>query len=216
MVLYIFDGSNGCEGDYVNTDRRAAYELKSQFFGRICLKLGLTPNLLTAVSLIFSVIAGIVLWKGYLLWGGLLIILTSFADMLDGATARAGKIGTTYGGILDHVSDRYAEFFILAGILLSQRVHAGWALFALFGMIIASYTRAAAESIGRIENCEVGAVGRLEKFVIILAGLAGEEFLPGYHILAICLALVGVVSYVTSIQRLVYTKKVLSERDSTR
>jgi phosphatidylglycerophosphate synthase len=198
----------------MNSDRRAAYELKSQVFGRLCLKVGLTPNVLTGISLLCSVAAGLLLWKNNFLLGSLMILLTSFADMLDGATARAGNIGTTYGGILDHVSDRYAEFFILAGILLSQRVHAGWALFALFGMIIASYTRAAAESIGKIENCEVGAVGRLEKFIVILFGLVAEELFPGNYILAICLALVGVASYITSIQRLVYTKKRLGERDS--
>jgi len=197
----------------MNSNRRAAYELKSQYFGRICLKVGLTPNMLTGISLLISVAAGITLWKGYFYTGAILIILTSFTDMLDGATARAGKIGTVYGGILDHVSDRYAEFFILAGVLLSQRVHAGWALFALFGMIIASYTRAAAESIGKIENCEVGAVGRLEKFIILLIGIVGEEVFPGYHLLAVCLALVGVFSYITSVQRLIYTKKLLQEKD---
>jgi phosphatidylglycerophosphate synthase len=50
-------------------------------------------------------------------------------------------MGTVFGGILDHVCDRYGEFFILAGIALSGMVHPGWALFALFGMIIASYTQ---------------------------------------------------------------------------
>jgi phosphatidylglycerophosphate synthase len=170
--------------------------------------------MLTALSLTISVAAGIVLWKGYFLWGAVLIVLTSFADMLDGATARAGKMGTVFGGILDHVSDRYAEFFILAGVLLSQRVHAGWALFALFGMIIASYTRKAAESIGKVENCEVGAVGRLEKFTMLIIGLVLEELIPGYYILAIALAIVGIVSYVTSIQRLVFTRNALREREN--
>ena len=200
----------------MNSDLRAAYELKSQYFGRFCLKLGLTPNMLTALSLALSVVACIVLWKDYLIWGAVFILLTSFADMLDGATARAGKMGTVYGGILDHVSDRYAEFFILAGILLSQRVHAGWALFALFGMIIASYTRAAAESIGKIENCEVGAVGRLEKFTMIIIGLIAEELFPGYFILAGALVIVGTVSYVTSIQRLRFTRKALREKGDGR
>ncbi|MCK4657087.1 MAG: CDP-alcohol phosphatidyltransferase family protein [candidate division Zixibacteria bacterium] len=197
----------------MNTDHRAVYELKSQVFGRLCLKVGLTPNVLTAISLIFSVAAGVVLWSGNFIMGSILILLTAFADVLDGATARAGNIGTVYGSILDHVSDRYAEFFILAGILLSQRVHAGWALFALFGMVIASYTRAAAESIGKIESCEVGAVGRTGKFIFILSGLVGEELLPGYYILAVCLALVGVISYITSIQRLIFARRRLDEKD---
>ena len=150
----------------MNNNRRTAYELKSQVFGRLCLKIGLTPNVLTGISLLCSMAAGIVLWKSNFIWGAVLILLTALTDMLDGATARAGNIGTVFGGILDHVCDRYAEFFILAGILLSQRVHAGWAVFALFGMIIASYTRAAAESIGKIENCEVGAVGRLHNTTV--------------------------------------------------
>ena len=198
----------------MNNNRRTAYELKSQVFGRLCLKIGLTPNVLTGISLLCSMAAGIVLWKSNFIWGAVLILLTALTDMLDGATARAGNIGTVFGGILDHVCDRYAEFFILAGILLSQRVHAGWAVFALFGMIIASYTRAAAESIGKIENCEVGAVGRLEKFALILIGLIGEELFPGYHILAIGLALVGIASYITSVQRLIYAKKLLREKDT--
>jgi phosphatidylglycerophosphate synthase len=195
----------------MNSDQRAVYELKSQVFGRLCLKVGLTPNTLTAISLLFSVAAGVVLWRGNFIAGSILILLTAFADVLDGATARAGNIGTVYGGILDRVSDRYAEFFILAGILLSQRVHAGWALFALFGMIIASYTRAAAESIGKIENCEVGAVGRTGKFILILFGLTGEELFSGHYVLAVCLALVGITSYITSIQRLIYTKRQLNK-----
>lgn len=200
----------------MNTDQRTVYELKSQVFGRLCLKVGLTPNVLTAIGLMFSIAAGVVLWRGNFIMGSILILLTAFADVLDGATARAGNIGTVYGSILDRVSDRYAEFFILAGILLSQRVHAGWALFALFGMVIASYTRAAAESIGKIEGCEVGVVGRTGKFIFILFGLVGEELLPGYYILAVCLALVGVTSYITSIQRLIFTKKRLDEKDSSR
>ena len=47
-------------------------------------------------------------------------------------------MGTVFGAILDHVFDRYGEFFILAGITLSGAVHPGWGLFALFGMLIAT------------------------------------------------------------------------------
>ena len=67
---------------------------------------------------------------------------------------------------------------ILAGITMSGAAHPGWGLFALFGMLIASYTRAAAESIGKIENCAVGIMGRSEKFVLIMVGSVIEHFLP--------------------------------------
>ena len=152
-----------------------------------------------------------------MLWGIFWMILTSFTDMLDGSTARAGNIGTVFGGILDHVSDRYGEFFILAGITLSGAVHPGWGLFALFGMLIASYTRAAAESMGKLENCAVGIMGRLEKFIIIIAGALVEYFLPegtwpsgGW--LEFALIIVGLTSLITAIQRLIYTWKVLGNK----
>ena len=152
-----------------------------------------------------------------MLWGVVFILLTALTDMLDGSTARAGNIGTVFGGILDHVSDRYGEFFILAGITLSGTVHPGWGLAALFGMLIASYTRAAAESMGKIENCAVGIMGRMEKFVLIIAGSIAEHFLPvgtwprgGW--LEFALIIVALTSFITAIQRLVYTKKVLGNK----
>ena len=145
------------------------------------------------------------------------MLLTSLTDMLDGSTARAGNLGTVFGGILDHVADRYGEFFILSGIPLSGAVHPGWGLFALFGMLIASYTRAAAESMGKIENCAVGIMGRLEKFILIIIGSVLEHFYPsgtwpegGW--LEVALIIVGLTSLITAIQRLVYTYKILGKR----
>lgn len=196
--------------------RRITYEHVSIPYGRFCLRLGLTPNVLTLISLLISAVAGYLFWQKMLFWGAAATGLTIFSDMLDGATARAGNLGSLFGGILDHVSDRYAEAIILIGITLSGFVHPGWAMFALFGMVIASYTRETAESIGKIENVAVGAVGRLEKFLIIIAGALLEYFFPGYRLLNYALIVVGVVSYLTSIQRLIYAKKILDARRNGR
>ena len=201
----------------INQRKRQFYEESSLFLGRACLKVGLRPNFITIVSLLCSIVSGIFFWRGEMIWGVVWMILTSFTDMLDGSTARAGKIGTIWGGIFDHVSDRYGEFFILSGITLSGAVHPGWGIFALFGMLIASYTRAAAESIGRIENCAVGIMGRLEKFILIIGGSITEHFLPvgtwpkgGW--LEFALIIVGLTSVITAVQRLIYARKVLGDR----
>jgi phosphatidylglycerophosphate synthase len=201
----------------INQRKRQFYEESSLWLGKICLKLGLTPNFLTAVSLLCALASGIFFWRAEMLWGVIFMLATAFTDMLDGSTARAGNLGTVFGGILDHVSDRYGEFLILAGITMSGTVHPGWGLFALFGMLIASYTRAAAESMGKIENCAVGIMGRLEKFLLIMGGALVELWLPtgtwprgGW--LEFALIIVGVTSLITSIQRMVYTRKVLGDR----
>ena len=201
----------------VNARKRAFYEEYSLFLGRICLKLGLTPNFLTALSFLCALGAGIAFWKAEMIWGVLFMFATAFTDMLDGSTARAGNMETVFGGILDHVSDRYGEFLILAGIVMSGTVHPGWGLTALFGMLIASYTRAAAESMGKLENCAVGIMGRLEKFILIMAGSVAEHFLPvgtwpkgGW--LEFALIVVALASFITAIQRLIYTKKIIGNK----
>ncbi|MFH2048497.1 MAG: CDP-alcohol phosphatidyltransferase family protein [bacterium] len=201
----------------INQRKRQLYEESSLFLGRACVKMGFKPNIITFVSLGCSIVSGIFFWHGQWLWGVAWMLITAITDMLDGSTARAGNMGTVFGGILDHVFDRYGEFFILAGITLSGRVHPGWGLFALFGMLIASYTRAAAESMGKIENCAVGIMGRLEKFILIIIGSILEFYIPignwprgGW--LEMALVIVGVTSFITAIQRLIYTKKVLGNK----
>ena len=201
----------------INKKKRALYEEYFLFFGKICVKLGLKPNFITAISFLCSIVAGIFFWKQMMIWGVVWMIITSFTDMLDGSTARAGDMSTVFGGDLDHVADRYGEFFILAGLTLSGTVHPGWGLFALFGMLIASYTRAAAESIGKLENCNVGIMGRLEKFLLIIGGSVLEHWFPtgtwpkgGW--LEFALIIVGATSIFTAIQRLIYTHKILGDK----
>lgn len=201
----------------MNERKRQWYEESSLVLGKACHRMGLTPNFLTGLSLVCGVISGLYFWKARMGWGVFWMIAASFTDMLDGSTARAGKTGTVFGGILDHVADRYAEFFILAGITMSGTVHPGWGLFALFGMLIASYTRAAAESIGKMANCAVGIMGRLEKFVLIIFGSLMEVYFPqgtwprgGW--LEFSLIIVGLTSLITSLQRLWYARKVLGDR----
>lgn len=201
----------------INERKRQYYEETSHVLGKACVRMGFTPNFLTGVSFVCSIVSGIFFWRSEMLWGVFWMLLTSLMDMLDGATARAGNMGTVFGGILDHVADRYGEFFILAGVTLSGTVHPGWGLFALFGMLIASYTRAAAESMGKIENCAVGIMGRLEKFFLIVIGAILEHFFPegtwprsGW--LELALIVVGTASLITAIQRLVYTRKILGNR----
>jgi phosphatidylglycerophosphate synthase len=201
----------------INQRKRQWYEKSSLVLGRACLRLGLKPNFLTAISFCCAIVSGLYFWRGEMLWGVFWMLLTSLTDMLDGSTARAGDMGTVFGGILDHVSDRYGEFFILAGITLSHAVHPGWGLFALFGMLIASYTRAAAESLGKIENCAVGIMGRLEKFVLLMAGSVLEHFFPHGtwpqgRWLELALIIIGVTSVITAIQRLAYARKILGDR----
>jgi phosphatidylglycerophosphate synthase len=123
--------------------------------------------------------------------------------MLDGAVARATNSATRFGAVYDHVLDRYAEFAILLGIGIGGLVDWIWVVFALFGMIMASFVRAKAESVGGLKSCTVGIAERQEKLLLILAG----SFVQPLFSLAlpICVFVVGVISHITVVQRLHYT-----------
>ncbi|NJO84007.1 MAG: CDP-alcohol phosphatidyltransferase family protein [Blastochloris sp.] len=188
---------------------RALYEQTTLPLGRICLRLGLTPDHLTLISLALGGIAAYIIARGDFWWGIALILLMGAADMLDGATARAGGTANPFGTVFDHVVDRYAEFMILLGVMLNGAVSSGWAMFALFGMVMASYVRARAESTGLVASCNVGFAGRQEKLALLIVGMALQPVFPQLGLLQWGVIAVGVVSHITAVQRLLYTRRVI-------
>lgn len=191
---------------------RTFYEQTTIPLGGICVRLGLTPDMLTLMSLALGGAAAAMIARGAFGWGIVLILLMGLFDMLDGATARAGGTASAYGTVFDHVVDRYAEFLILLGVMLSGAAEAGWTMFALFGMVMASYVRARAESTGLIASCNVGFAGRQEKLGLLIVGLALQPLFPDIRLLNWIVIAVGVLSHITAVQRLLYTRRVIGQR----
>jgi len=190
------------------------YEQKSRLFGKFALRLGLSPDVLTLLSLPISLLTAYLLAQGSFIWGVLGIGLLGLVDVLDGATARAGNTCTPFGTVFDHVIDRYTEFIVFTGVLLSQRVAPSWVIFAISGMIMASYVRAKAESAGGWKKCTVGLVGRAEKFTLLVIGLVAAATPLQLPILTWSLIAIGVLSHVTAYQRLIYTRKMILNPDA--
>src|SRR5512146_1866166 len=90
--------------------------------GQASIKIGIGPDAWTFLSLGYAVLSAIYIQRG-LFWEGLaLSILMLMADAMDGATARANGVSSKFGTILDHVVDRYAEFIVFTGLLLSGQI----------------------------------------------------------------------------------------------
>ena len=184
---------------------RALYEKYSIPFGKASLRLGLTPNFWTLFSLLSGALAGLAIGLGSIGWGLAMIIVMNVTDMLDGATARAGNSGTPAGMILDHVCDRYGEFFLFAGYMLGGWISPGLALFAASGVIMASYVRAKAESTGLVKSCTVGLAGRQEKLILMMVGLIC--FMFNFMVAGqIFIFLAGLISHITAVQRLLFAR----------
>jgi CDP-diacylglycerol--glycerol-3-phosphate 3-phosphatidyltransferase/archaetidylinositol phosphate synthase len=165
--------------------------------------LGLRPNAITTLSLLVSCLAAAAYSLRLPTIGALGLLGSGLVDMLDGAVARAIGSATRFGAVYDHVLDRYAEFAVLLGIGVGGFVGWVWVLFALFGIVMASYVRAKAESAGGLKSCTVGIAERQEKLILLLVGSVLQPLFP--LALLICVFIVGVLSHVTVIQRLHYT-----------
>jgi len=189
---------------------RAKYQAMIHPIGKSLGRSGITPNALTTVSLIVAFGAGTAYALRSPILGALGLLSSGVFDMLDGAVARATKSISRFGAVYDHVLDRYAEFFALAGIGLGGFSDWVWILYCLFGMVMASFTRAKAESVGGLKRCTVGIAERQEKLIILLIGSLLQPFVTGSLMGAVIV--VGVVSHVTVIQRLHYTYKMMRKK----
>jgi len=100
---------------------------------------------------------------------------------------------------------------LLLGVMASGLVDPGWGIFSLFGMVMASYVRAKAESKPGLDSCNVGFAGRLEKLLILLVGLVLEltGLLAGA--LGWAVILIGIISHTTALQRLLYARHHLAD-----
>src|SRR5579885_1817502 len=174
---------------------------------------GVTPNTLTLLGLLLSILTAVVIAQGWLLAGGLLMLFAGIFDMFDGAIARIRNAATTFGAFLDSTLDRYSESIILFGLLYYtlQRpalqdplwpFHSEqpWMItliyIAVVGSLLVSYTKARAEGLGL--ECKTGLLARPERVVILALGLLLSGFFPAA--LPWALALLAIFSNVTAIE----------------
>ena len=181
---------------------RERYENAMLPLGRALGRLGIGPNMLSIFAALAGVGAALLYLRGTALLGASVLLASAFLDMLDGAVARATASASRFGGVLDHVLDRYVEYALVVGVVAGGFASWFWGLFALVGMLLASYSRAAAESVGGLSRCTVGIAERQEKLLLILAG----SFLVTIwsNALEYTMILVGLLSHVTVGQRLLY------------
>lgn len=188
------------------TKFRDVYERISISFGRASLKLHLSPDAWTIFSLVSALVAALLIMEGKFIMGALMVLVMNLGDMMDGATARAGGIGTKFGTVFDHVSDRYGEFLLMGGLMAGNWVSPVLGLFAASGIVMASYVRAKAESTGAMSHCVVGLAGRQEKLILLYASLVAFAF-NGIFWGQGFVFLIGLISHITAFQRLMYARK---------
>lgn len=178
--------------------RHATSGLMAQL-GQIGARLGLNPDLITLLGLLMVSIAAIFAAAGQFFAAGVILILGTPLDALDGAIARAINKPTRFGALLDSTLDRYADGLIFGGIAVYyaqtyDNTGLVLAIAALIGAYGVSYVRARAEGLD-IGSIKDGLFDRAARLIVLILALLTGLVLIGLLILA-------VGSHLTAIQRL--------------
>ncbi|QBQ54154.1 CDP-alcohol phosphatidyltransferase family protein [Nitrosococcus wardiae] len=155
---------------------------------RLLARSRLSPNQISIAGFVLALIAMGILMAGYPVAAGILFLLGSSLDILDGALARLEKKITPFGAFLDSTLDRISEGAMLMAIayrlaLEGQAAAVAGVVLALLGGMLTSYTRARAEALGI--TCAIGWVSRPERVIIMGIGLIFDLLIEAIYLLAV-------------------------------
>ena len=173
--------------------------------------LGLTPNHVSILGIIFAALAAVAYtqWEFnriLLMLAPVLMLISGLFDALDGVIARVYGETTKFGGFFDSMLDRYADAFVLGGIIIGGLTNLAWGLVALMGSLLVSYARARAEAAG-VKMESVGFAERAERIVLVV----GASFVSYFWIDALnwSILILAILTNLTVIQRAIYFHKSL-------
>lgn len=167
------------------------------------LKIGLNPNMITAIGFLLAVLTAYFAASGRFLVAGLILLVGAPLDVIDGSMARLKGEPTKFGGFIDSVTDRYSELVGLLGLLFyyaqQQNLTACLLVFiAAAGSLMVSYTKARAESLGF--SAKVGLLTRVERMIVMVIFLIVQLPIAALWIIAIG-------ANFTAIQRMIFVHK---------
>ena len=191
---------------------------------RSLLALGVTPNQLTAGSVLCSVGGAAAFATGRFTIGGWLVIACAVLDALDGMVARSRGTASDAGELIDAAADRYAEIATFAGIAAYYRSYplGFWlALGSMGGALLVSYARAKGEISGI--DARMGSMNRAERAVYVgIAGVLAPSLShvlepgvvhPAFHLMLGTLFLVAIMANITAIRRFSFIHGELRKRE---
>ncbi|HYC00946.1 MAG TPA: CDP-alcohol phosphatidyltransferase family protein [Candidatus Limnocylindrales bacterium] len=102
LEAFLFDASYKGVTDLVT---KWVWPLPARWTVRLCTRLGIRPNAVTATGLILVLAATWLFWHGHFAAGLVPAWLMTFLDTVDGKLARVTVTSSSFGHYLDHVTD---------------------------------------------------------------------------------------------------------------
>jgi CDP-diacylglycerol--glycerol-3-phosphate 3-phosphatidyltransferase len=169
-----------------------------EFVASIFEKLHITPNAITVLGFLLSLVVAYLIIIDQLFWAGVLYFIGAGLDAIDGTLARRVGVRSNFGAFLDSTLDRFGESTVTGALVVWAALQGNMlgvflAFTALVASFMVSYTRARAEGLGY--EAKVGIGSRVERFIIMVASLLFKQPIIG-------LALITVLAGITTIQRI--------------
>jgi CDP-diacylglycerol--glycerol-3-phosphate 3-phosphatidyltransferase len=180
----------------------------------------LTPNAISLTGFVLCVVAAVLVAERLFFLAGVVFIIGSVCDTLDGRYSRMSGKGSPFGAFLDSTLDRIEEGVVLttvAAYFASRHMEFAVAacVVAVLASLMVSYTRARAEALG--VECKVGIATRAVRVVILSIGLlfAKGASLADLELLAPAVYVLAGLSTITVLQRIFHVRKALTEPSAT-
>jgi CDP-diacylglycerol--glycerol-3-phosphate 3-phosphatidyltransferase len=174
----------------------------------------LTPNAISLTGFALNLAAAVLVWERYFFLAGIVFVVGSLMDTLDGRYSRMSGKGTQFGAFLDSTLDRIEEGVVLTAVAAyfaarSDELAVAAVVLAVLGSLMVSYTRARAEALG--VECKVGIASRPVRVVILSVGLlfAKGASLGDFSLLAISVYTLAALCIVTVLQRILHVRRQL-------
>lgn len=191
----------------LNILARASVSRVTDPIGARLVEAGLSPNAVTVVGTVGTVVSAVVFFSLNMLFVGS-VVVTVFVlfDLLDGAMARTSGQVTPFGTVLDASCDRIADGAVYGSIawwalvVAHDRFTGAAAMVCLVAALVISYVKARAEAEGL--KCDGGLVERAERLIIALVG-TGLYGLGVPYAATVGMTVLAVLAVITVGQRLV-------------
>ena len=190
---------------------------------RLCIVLGISPNMITFMSFVLTVVTALLVGMGHFGMGGWALLFAFTLDSWDGLVARATNQCTPAGEFFDSTVDRYNDLITFMGFLYyyrDQPLPLALTALGLIGSTVVSYARAKGDAVG--VNANVGYMQRHERAVWLGGGTALAPIFaaylepgasrPVYHLVVLVMGLLAAMTNVTALWRIAVVMRALRGR----
>ena len=175
----------------------------------------LTPNAISLTGFALCVVAAVLVAERLFFLAGVVFIIGSICDTLDGRYSRMSGKGSPFGAFLDSTLDRIEEGVVLTTVAAyfaarDMQFAVAACVVAVLASLMVSYTRARAEALG-VEN-KGGIATRPVRVVILSIGLvfAKGAGLGMPDLLEPAIYLMAALTFFTTLQRVWHVRKELN------